>query len=118
SGQAGQPFSTHTTESQARAIFAIYALGLIALAAEVLLLYVRAWRLRGALRLNPREQLITRAELSAWCIPVIVGIISLIFSFALPIRHIAWCGWIYFLMFVLFRIHGVWERRRLKALAP
>src|SRR2546423_5924892 len=34
-GQVGQPFSLHTTESQARTIFAIYALGLIAISAEI-----------------------------------------------------------------------------------
>src|SRR2546428_1327426 len=82
-GQAGQPFSLHTTESQARTIFAIYALGLIAISAEVLLLYLRAWQLRNALRLNAREQLITRGELAGWTIPVGVGIVSLIFSFVL-----------------------------------
>src|SRR5881227_723619 len=43
SGQVGQPFSLHTTESQARTIFAIYALGLIAISAEILLLNLRAW---------------------------------------------------------------------------
>src|SRR6202171_4133628 len=45
-GRLGQPFSLHTTESQARTIFAIYALGLIAISAEILLLYLRAWQLR------------------------------------------------------------------------
>src|SRR4029077_10576370 len=34
-GRIGQPFSLHTTEAQARAIFVIYALGLIAIAAEI-----------------------------------------------------------------------------------
>src|SRR5881394_624888 len=41
-GRVGQPFSLHTTEAQARALFAIYALGLIALSAEILLLNLRA----------------------------------------------------------------------------
>src|SRR6059058_4409837 len=49
SGQVGQPFSLHTTESQARTIFAIYALGLIAISAEILLLNLRAWLLREPL---------------------------------------------------------------------
>jgi Endosomal/lysosomal potassium channel TMEM175 len=34
-GQVGQPLSVHTTESQARTVFAIYALGLIAISAEI-----------------------------------------------------------------------------------
>src|SRR5947207_7137223 len=45
-GQVGPPFSLHTTESQARTIFAIYALGLIAISAEILLLDFRSWQLR------------------------------------------------------------------------
>src|SRR5437667_3296109 len=55
SGQVGQRFSLHTTEAQARTIFAIYALGLIAISAEILLLNLRAWQLRDPLRLNERE---------------------------------------------------------------
>src|SRR5213592_1420908 len=115
SGQVGQPFSLHTTESQARTIFAIYALGLIAISAEILLLNFRAWQLREPLRLNARERLMTRGELTGWSIPVSVGIVSLVFSFTLPIEQIAWCGWVYFLMAIILRVHWFWHRRRLKA---
>jgi Endosomal/lysosomal potassium channel TMEM175 len=115
SGQVGQPFSLHTTESQARTIFAIYALGLIAISAEILLLNLRAWQLREPLRLNAREQLMTRGELTGWSIPVSVGFVSLVLSFILPIEKIAWCGWVYFLMAIMLRVHWFWHRRRLKA---
>jgi hypothetical protein len=114
-GQVGQPFSLHTTEAQARTIFAIYALGLIAISAEILLLNFRAWQLREPLRLNARERLMTRGELTGWGIPVVVGIASLVFSFTLPIEQIAWCGWVYFLMAILLRVHGFWRNLRLKA---
>jgi Endosomal/lysosomal potassium channel TMEM175 len=113
-GQVGQPFSLHTTEAQARTIFAIYALGLIAISAEILLLYLRAWQLREPLRLNSRERLMTRGELTGWSIPVSVGIVSLVFSFTLPIEKIAWCGWVYFLMAIMVRVHRFWHGRRLK----
>jgi uncharacterized membrane protein len=113
-GQVGQRFSLHTTETQARTIFAIYALALIALSAEILLLNLRAWQLREPLRLNARERLMTGGELTGWSIPVSVGIVSLIFSFLLPIEQIAWCGWVYFLMTILLRVHGFWHRRQLK----
>src|SRR5207247_9210634 len=83
-GQVGQPFSLHTTVAQARTIFAIYALGLIAISAEILLLYLRAWQLREPLRLNARERLMTRGESSGWRIPVGVGIVSVIFAITLP----------------------------------
>src|ERR1700719_1580035 len=79
-GQVGQPFSLHTTEAQARTIFAIYALGLIAISTEILLLYLRAWQLREPLRLNARERLMTRGELTGWSIPVSVGLVSLVCS--------------------------------------
>jgi hypothetical protein len=114
-GQVGQPFSLHTTEAQARTIFAIYALGLIAISAEILLLYLRAWQLREPLRLNARERLITRGELTGWSIPVSVGLVSLVFSFTLPIEKIAWCGWVYFLMAIMVRVHRFRHGRRLKA---
>src|SRR4051794_34317858 len=93
-GAVGHRFSLHTTEEQARWIFAIYALGLIAIAAEIFLLNLRAWQLREPLRLNAREQLMTRSELTGWSIPMIIGFVSLVFSFVLPAEQIAWCGWI------------------------
>src|SRR4029077_11270078 len=113
-GQVGQPFSLHTTEAQARPISAIYALGLIAISAEILLLYLRAWQSREPLRLNARERLMTRGELTGWSIPVTFAIVSLVFSFTLPIEQIAWCGWVYFLMAIALRVHWFWHRRRLK----
>jgi len=88
SRQVGQPFSLHTTESQARTIFAIYALGLIAISAEILLLNLRAWQLREPLRLNERESLVTRGELSGWSVPVGVGIVSLVSALTLPAEQI------------------------------
>jgi Endosomal/lysosomal potassium channel TMEM175 len=113
-GKVGQAFSLHTTEAQARWIFAIYALGLIGISAEILLLNLRAWYLREPLRLNEREQLMTWGEVTGWSIPVGVGIVSLVFSFVLPINQIAWCGWIYFLMTILLRVHRFMVRRKLR----
>src|SRR3982750_4427275 len=52
SGRLGHPFSLHTTEEQARWIFAVYAIGLIGICAEILLLNLRAWQLRMPLQLN------------------------------------------------------------------
>src|SRR6266849_4085767 len=115
SGQVGQPFSLHTTESEARTIFVIYALGLIAISAEILLLNLRAWQLREPLRLNPLERLITRGELSGWSIPVGVGIVSLIFALILPAEQIQWSGWVYFSMIVLVPLHDYLHKRGLRA---
>src|SRR5881409_3230683 len=114
-GQVGQPFSLHTTEAQTRTIFAIYALGLIAISAEILLLNLRAWQLREPLRLNAREQLMTRGELSGWSIPVGVGIVSLVSALTLPAEQIQWSGWVYFSMIILVPLHDFFHERRLKA---
>ena len=115
SGHVGQRLSLHTTESQARTIFAIYALGLIAISAEILLLNLRAWQLRGPLRLNQRESLVTRGELSGWSIPVGVGIVSLVFALTLPAAQIQWSGWVYFSMIILVPLHDFFHKRELKA---
>ena len=114
-GAVGQPLSRHTTEAQARWIFAIYALGVIGLSAEVLLLNLRAWHLREPLRLNARERFMAWSEVTGWSIPVGVGMVSLVFSFVLPISQIAWCGWVYFLMAILLRVHRFTVRRKLIA---
>src|SRR5438309_3905997 len=114
SGQIGQPFSLHTTVSQARTIFAIYALGLIAISAEILLLNLRAWQLREPLRLNAPERLMTLVDLSGWSIPVGVGIVSLILALTLPAGQIQWSGWVYFLMAIILRVHWFWHKRRLR----
>src|ERR1700751_5482175 len=114
SGHVGQPFSLHTTESQARTIFAIYALGLIAISAEILLLNLRAWQLREPLRLNARERLVTRGELTGWSIPVGVGIVALIFALTLPTEQIQWSGWVYFSMIILVPLHDHYLNRRIR----
>jgi Endosomal/lysosomal potassium channel TMEM175 len=111
-GRIGQPFSLHTTESQARTIFAIYALGLIAISAEILLLNLRAWRLREPLRLNAWERLVTRGELSGWSIPVSVGIVSLVLALTLPAKQIEWSGWVYLSMLILVPLHKTCLRRK------
>src|SRR5882757_4696057 len=68
---------TAVTEGQVRALFAIYGLGFSAIAVEILLLNLRAWRLREPLRLNDHEKSLTRAELSGWSVPAAVGLASL-----------------------------------------
>ncbi len=114
SGQVGQPFSLHTTESQARTLFAIYALGTMAISAEILLLNLRAWLLREPLRLTALERLVTRGELTGWSVPVSVGIVSLVFALTLPAEKIQWSGWVYFSMIILVPLHDHYHRRRMR----
>ena len=110
-GQVGHQFSLHTTESEARTIFAIYALGLVAISTEILLLNLRAWQLQEPLRLNAREKFFTRWEVFGWSMPMTVGLVSLVLALTLPINQIAWSGWLYFSMAILVPIQRAWRRR-------
>jgi hypothetical protein len=100
---------------QERALFALFAIGFIAIALEILLLNLRAWQLRDPLRLNARERLITRYEVTGWSMPVGVGLLSLLLALTLPIDQIAWSGWIYFSMALLVPMHSAYRRRKVKA---
>jgi len=112
-GRVGQALVPN--DAQARAIFAIYAIGFTAIALEIQLLFLRAWQLRGPLRLNERELFLTREDLRGWSIPTLVGLTSLVFSLTLPITHLSWCGWIYFSMVVIVPVHRRLLRRRAPA---
>lgn len=114
-GRIGQALGLRL-DSQARALFAIYALGFTAIALEIVLLNLRAWQLREPLRLNEQEKLITRHEVMGWSIPVSIGIVSLVLALALPINQVAWSGWIYFSMIVLVPIHQAYRKRKVASL--
>jgi uncharacterized membrane protein len=116
-GRVGDRLGLHATETQERTVFAIFALGLIAIALEIVLLNLRSWQLREPLRLNAREQLMTWREITGWSIPVGVGIVSLILSFTLPINEIEWAGWAYFSMILLVPLHSLYHRRPMKRVA-
>jgi hypothetical protein len=113
-GQVGHKLGIHI-DWQERALFALFAVGFIAIALEILLLNLRAWQLRDPLRLNPRERLITRYEVTGWSMPVGVGLISLLLALTLPIDQIVWSGWIYFSMALLVPLHSAYRRRKVKA---
>ena len=111
-GRVGQTLGVRSNAEE-RALFAIFAIGFTAIALEIVLLNLRAWRLREPLRLNAREEFITRYEIAGWALPVVVGIISLVLALTLPIRQIAWSGWVYFSMVILVPLHSAWRKRRL-----
>jgi uncharacterized membrane protein len=112
-GRVGHTLGAHS-ESQVRALFAVFALGFTAIAIEVVLLNLRAWQLRQPLRLNTKERSITLYEITGWCVPVGVGIISLILALTLPGEQIAWSGWVYFSMAILVPLHSAYRRRRIE----
>lgn len=110
-GRLGQALGTRTAV-QFRTIFAIYAIGFTAIAVEIVLLYLRAWKLRAPLRLNERERFLTRADITGWSIPVTIGLISLVLALTLPTDRISWSGWIYFSMAILVPVHKWFLGRR------
>jgi hypothetical protein len=112
----GQPIHIRTP-GQARALFALYAAGFIAISTEILLLNWRAWRLRVPLRLNALEIRTTRGELTGWMIPVATGIVSLGLALMLPAEKVAWSGWVYFTMAVLVPLHSAFRRRAIRKVA-
>jgi hypothetical protein len=75
----GQPLLLQSAV-QARALFAVFAIGFTAIALGILLLNLRAYYLRTALRLNEPERITTVGEITGWLIPVSVGILSLVLA--------------------------------------
>lgn len=113
-GRLGQALSVQT-ETQFRTLFAIFAIGFTAAALEILLLYLRAWKLREPLRLNERERFLTRADITGWSIPTTTGLIALVLALTLPVDQISWSGWIYFSMAIVVPLHRLCFRRRAPA---
>jgi uncharacterized membrane protein len=105
-GYAGHKITVYVAEG--RQLFSLYALGFGAIAFEILLLNWRAWHLRDALRLNEREQLMTRDTIVGWAIPVSVAMLSLLLALFLPPAQLPLSGWVYYLLIVLVP----WHRRR------
>jgi len=110
-GRVGHVLGAHS-ESQVRALFAVFALGFTAVALEMVLLNLRAWQLREPLRLNARERGMTFHEVTGWSVPVGVGLVSLVLALCLPRTQIQWSGWIYFSMIILVPLHRACVRRK------
>src|SRR5437660_3103020 len=110
-GRVGHTLGPHS-ESQVRALFAVFALGFTAIAVEMVLLNLRAWQLREPLRLNARERAMTFNEVTGWSIPVGVGLVSLVLALCLPGTQIQWSGWIYFSMAILVPLQKAYFKRK------
>jgi uncharacterized membrane protein len=113
-GHAVGQLVTANTAGEVRALFAIYGLGFTTISLEILLLNLRAWRLRGPLRLNDHEQSLTRGEITGWSLPAIIGLVSLILALTLPMKRIAWSGWVYITLSFLVPLQRTWRSRREK----
>jgi hypothetical protein len=84
---------------------------------EIALLNFRAWQLRHALRLSAREELMARAEVTGWMLPVANGLVGFSLAVSLPHQHIVWSAWSYALLFIILPWHAIYRRRQLKKMA-
>jgi len=77
------------------------------------LMYGHAYKLRGALDLNPVEVLETRFAIQENAVLTLVGITS----FLVAIKSPQWAGWVYLAIGPLLTIHGTIYGKRVRALA-
>jgi uncharacterized membrane protein len=91
----------------------MYAAGFASVFLLVVLMYAHAYKLRGALDLNPVEVLETRFAIQENAVLTLVGITS----FLVAIKSPQWAGWVYLAIGPLLTIHGTIYGKRVRALA-
>lgn len=94
-------------------LFAIYAVGYMAMTVEIALLYGHAWRVRDRLGLNAVERHDTKAYAGLWLLQAGVGLVSFLLAVLLPARWAGIPGWAYMLLPILSPLYSVrMDRRR------
>lgn len=83
--------------AQMPTLFLIYGGGVIALYALLALLYVHAYRLRGALELTPVEVFDTKASIVAHLLAAGIGLVSIVIALTVPLHLVGLAGYAYFL---------------------
>jgi len=78
-----------------RVVLTIFGLGFFLLNGLISALYLHAWRLRQQLEMAPPEAFDTAAEILAWLIVALFGLISIALGWLLPDRHVPIAAWIY-----------------------
>jgi len=103
-------------------LFITFALAFGSMAAVVWGLYFRAWRMRDALQLDAREQILTRAALWGWGLVPLVAMFSIALALSIPTTpasgwELGLPGYVFFGLHVGELMIGRWTRRRLASLA-
>ena len=93
------PIAFPMQQDDIAAVFVFYGLAFAVLSGVILALYVRAWRLRGALRLNTIECFDTRTSMTFWSILCATGLISSMIALSVPAAIVGVAGWFYFWLF-------------------
>jgi hypothetical protein len=98
------------TGSDLSTLLIIYGLGFAAVYLMLTLLYLHAYRLRDALKLNELEIFDTRYQILRLLTLVTVGLFASILAWIPATRN--WSGMLYFLLFPVLRTAGMVHRRR------
>jgi hypothetical protein len=101
-------------ESEVSTLFSIYSVGFAGVYLAFTLLYLHAWRLRGALGLSEIEKLETRFVIYRLLTVAIVGLVAA--GLALLPLFPSWAGLIYVLLFPILRGFRILHRRQRIAL--
>jgi uncharacterized membrane protein len=98
------------TGSQMSTLLVIYGLGFAAVYGAMTLLYLHAWRLRGALELNELEKFDTRYQIFRVLTLTCFGLIAAGLA-CIPVLR-SWSSLVYILLFPILRTSRVIHRRR------
>jgi uncharacterized membrane protein len=112
---------TVTSVADIPVLFITFALAFGSMGAVMWALYFRAWRLRGSLQLDVREQILTRAALWSWGLVPLVATLSITLALLIPAtRSSGWelglPGYVFFCLHLGELVSARWARRRLAAL--
>jgi uncharacterized membrane protein len=101
-------------------LVALFGVGFVVVQLVFLLLYLRAYALRDALKLDAYEASITRQEIQGYLLLAGVGLASIAISLLGGEETISLAGWVYLLIWPLMTIHGyiMARRRRQSASLP
>jgi uncharacterized membrane protein len=92
--------------SQIPLLLVIYGAGFVAIQLVFVLMYLRAYSLRGELGLDARELSVTREEIQGALLNVSVGLASVAIAVFAGEETINWAGYVYLLVFPLQVING------------
>jgi uncharacterized membrane protein len=95
--------------AQVRGMFIIYGVGWVCANGTLILLNYHALRLAESLQLDRREIFETRAQIIAWSLVGLFGVISMILTLTVPDESIALAGRVYFGLAIVMPLYG---RRR------
>jgi uncharacterized membrane protein len=92
--------------SQWPLLMTIYGAGFVAVQLVFVLMYLRAYSLRGTLELSARELSVTREEIQGYLLNVSVGLASVAIAVLGGVEAASWAGLAYLLIFPLQTING------------